>query len=148
MPLVEVHRRLLADGILQNGECEDSNDLSLVADAVFIKRNSQRDVVERLREQYDLKLATPNDGYLIAAAMLCEGAISSVVTLNFDLAISNALSELGAGLIVGVIDCPDELPRQKNINVYYLHRNVNAVDPESWVLRTPAHREVEAAGNR
>lgn len=138
---VEVHRRLLADGILQNGDCEDSNDLSLVADAVFAKRNSQRDVVERLREQYDLKLATPNDGYLIAAAMLCEGAISSVVTLNFDLAISNALSELGAGLIVGVIECPDDLPRQKNINVYYLHRNVNAVDPESWVLRTPALRE-------
>lgn len=133
---VEVHKRLLADGVLQNGDCTDPTDLSVVADAVFAKKNSQRDVVERLRDQYDLKLATPNDGYLIAAAMLCEGAISSVVTLNFDLALSNALSELGAGYIVGVIECPEDLPRQKTINVYYLHRNVNAADPESWVLRT------------
>jgi hypothetical protein len=133
----EVHRRLLADGVLQTGDCTDPSDLSLVADAVFAKMNSQRDVVERLRDQHDLKLATPNDGYLIAAAMLCERAISSVVTLNFDLAISNALSELGAGHIVEVIECPEDLPRQKTINVYYLHRNVNAADPESWVLRTP-----------
>lgn len=135
---LEVHRRLVADGVLQNGACTDPTDLSLVADAVFAKKKSQRDVVERLREQYDLKLAKANDGYLVAAAMLCEGVISSVVTLNFDLALSNALSELGAGHLVGVIECPEDLPRQKNINVYYLHRNVNAVDPESWVLRTTA----------
>ena len=134
---VEVHRRLLADGVLQTGDCTDPTDLSLVADAVFAKKNLQRDVVERLCEQYDLKLASPNDGYLIAAAMLCEGAISSVVTLNFDLALSNALSELGAGYIVGVIECPEHLPRQKTMNIYYLHRNANA-DPELWVLRTAA----------
>jgi len=135
----EVHRRLVADGILQIGDCTDPTDLSLVADAVFEKRNSQRDVVERLRDQYDLKLATPNDGYLIAAAMLCENAISSVVTLNFDLALSNALSELGARHI-GVIECPEGLPNQKTINIYYLHRNVNA-EPELWVLRTATLRE-------
>ena len=68
----EIHRRLVADGVLQNGQCKDPADLSLVSDAVFLKRNSQRDVVERLREQYDLKLAPPNRGYCIAAAMLCE----------------------------------------------------------------------------
>lgn len=135
---VEVHRRLLDDGVLQNGDCTDPTDLSVVADAVFAKENSQRKVVERLCDQYDLKLATPNEGYLIAAAMLCEGAISSVVTLNFDLALSNALSELGAGHIVGVIECPEDLPRQKTINVYYLHRNVNTADSELWVLRTAA----------
>lgn len=133
---VEVHRRLVANGVLQNGDCTDPTDLSLVADAVFAKKKSQRDVVELLREQYDLKLAPPNEGYRVAAAMLCEGAVSSVVTLNFDLALSNALSELGAGQVVGVIECPEDLPTQKNINVYYLHRNVNAADPESWVLRT------------
>jgi hypothetical protein len=116
----------------------DPGDLSLVADAVFTKTNSQRDVVERLCEQYDLKLATPNEGYLIAAAMLCEGVISSMVTLNFDLAISNALSQLGVGHMIGVIECPKDLPKQKNINVYYLHQNVNAADPEGWVLRTAA----------
>jgi hypothetical protein len=134
----EIHRRLLADGVLKNGDCTDPTDLSLVADAVFDKRNSQRDVVERLCERYDLKHASPNDGYLIAAAMLCEGVVSSVVTLNFDLALSNALSELGAGDIVGVIECPEHLARQKAINVYYLHRNVNEKDHELWVLRTAA----------
>jgi hypothetical protein len=93
-------------------------------------------VVERLcDEHYNLKLATANDGYLIAAALLCEGAISSVVTLNFDLALTHALSVLGADHI-GVIESPDDLPKQKAINVYYLHRNVNAADRESWVLRT------------
>lgn len=132
----EVHRRLVADGVLQAGDCADPEDLSVVADAVFTKKNSQRDVVERLLGQYDLKLAPANRGYLLAAAMLCERAIASVVTLNFDLALSSALSELGAGRIVGVIECPDDLPRQKSVNVYYLHRNANAQDPESWVLRT------------
>ena len=135
---VEVHRRLVANGVLQNGDCTDPTDLSLVADAVFEKKQSQRDVVELLRDQYDLKLAPPNDGYRIAAAMLCEGTVSSMLTLNFDLALSNALSELGAGHTVEVIECPEDLPRQKTINVYYLHRNVNALDPESWVLRTSA----------
>jgi hypothetical protein len=134
----EIYRRLVADGVLVDGDCEDPADLSLVSDAVFRKRDSQRDVVDRLREQYDLKLAPPNLGYSIAAAMLCEGILSSVVTLNFDLALSNALSELGAGRIVGVIERPEDLPYQKNINVYYLHRNVNAADPDLWILRTAA----------
>jgi hypothetical protein len=60
-----------------------------------------------------------------------------VVTLNYDLALSTALSELGADKI-GVVEGPDDLPHQKTINVYYLHRNANAADPESWVLRTSA----------
>jgi hypothetical protein len=134
----EIHRRLVADGILQNGECANPEDLSAVADAVFSKRNSQRDVVERLRDQYGLKLATPNDGYWIAAALLCERVISSVVTLNYDLALSTALSELGGDKVVGVVECPEDLAHQKTINLYYLHRNANAVDPELWVLRTAA----------
>src|SRR5437763_565791 len=71
----EVHRHLVDDGVLQNGDCADPADLSLVADVVFAKTGSQRHVVERLGALYDLKLATPNHGYLNAAAMLCEGAI-------------------------------------------------------------------------
>ncbi len=134
----EIHRQLIADGVLQNGDCKDPEDLSAVADAVFSRRNSQRDVVERLRDRYGLKLATPNDGYWIAAALLCEGVISSVVTLNYDLALSTALSELGAGAIVGVVERPEDLTQQKAINLYYLHRNANAADPELWVLRTDA----------
>ena len=134
----EIHRCLVADGILRDGDCANPADLSAVADAVFIKRKSQRDVVERLRDQYELKLATPNDGYWIAAALLFEGVISSVVTLNYDLALSIALSELGAGKIVGVVERPEDLVHQKTINLYYLHRNANSADPELWVLRTAA----------
>lgn len=136
----EIHRLLVADGVLQHGDCPNPADLSVLADAVFSKTNSQRDVVDRLRERYDLKLATPNHGYSIAAALLCEGAIASVVTLNFDLALTTALSELGAGKIVGVVERPEDLLFQKAINLYYLHRNVNAADPESWVLRTATLR--------
>jgi hypothetical protein len=134
----EIHRLLILDGILQKGDCADPDDLSALADAVFSRRNSQRDVVERLRDHYGLKLATPNNGYLIVAALLCEGVISSVVTLNYDLALSTALSELGAGKIVGVVERPEDLAHQKTINLYYLHRNANAADPESWILRTAA----------
>lgn len=133
----EVHRLLVADGVLQNGECANPADLSIVADAVFAKTSLQRPVVERLRAQYDLKLATANDGYRIAAAMLCEGVITSVVTLNFDLALTHALSDIGASQIVGVIERPEDLSVQRAVNVFYLHRNVNA-DPELWVLRTAA----------
>jgi hypothetical protein len=56
---MEVYRRLLADGVLQVGECLDPNDLSVVADSVFAKKGSQQDIVERLCEQCDFKLATP-----------------------------------------------------------------------------------------
>jgi hypothetical protein len=135
---IEIHRRLIEDGVLENGDCANPEDLSALADAVFRKQKSQQEVVERLRERYGFKLATPNQGYWIAAALLCEGAISSVVTLNYDLALSTALSALGADKIVGVIERPEDLAHQKAINLYYLHRNANAADPELWVLRTPA----------
>lgn len=138
---LEIHRLLVADGILKEKECEKPEDLSAVSEAVFKRYGSQRAVVERLRDSYDMKLAAPNDGYLIAAALLCEGAISSIVTLNYDLALSNALSALGAPKSIEIIERPEDLTRQKNTNVYYLHRNVNAEDPETWVLRTKALEE-------
>ena len=133
---LEVHRQLVDDGVVQNGDCPNPEDLSAVADTVFAKTGRQRDVVERLLDVYNLKLATANDGYRIAAAMLCEGAVASLVTLNFDLAMSSALSEIGAGPTVAVIECPADLSKQKAVNVYYLHRNANAADPEDWVLRS------------
>jgi hypothetical protein len=132
----EINRLLVQDGVLVDGDCADPDDLSLVTDAVFAKTHSQEDVVRRFLDRYDLKLATPNHGYRIAAALLYEGAISSVVTLNFDLALSTALGELGAGATVGVVEGPQDLPHQRTVNVYYLHRNANAADPELWVLRT------------
>lgn len=136
----EIHRQLVNDGILQNGDCTEPTDLSALADAVFDRRGSQRDVVERILTTYNLKLATANDGYRLAAALLLEGAIASVVTLNFDLALSDALADLGAGGVVGIIESPEDLPQQRVFNVYYLHRNAYS-DPDLWVLRTAALRD-------
>ena len=134
----ELHRILVAVGVLIEGDCPDPSDLSQLADAVFAKTNSQRDLVERFLDRYNLKLAKANDGYLIAAAMLSERVISSIVTLNFDLALTDGLVTLEVGQDVAVIERPADLPRQGVVNVYYLHRNANAENPEDWVLRTSA----------
>jgi hypothetical protein len=134
----ECHNRLVANGVLAPGDCATPGDLSAVADAVFNKTGQQRLLVEQLSQHYNLQSATPNDGHMLAAALLGEGAISSVLTLNFDLALSTAISMLGVGDTVGIIDGPNDLPNQKAFNVYYLHRNVDAPDPETWILRTAA----------
>lgn len=134
---LEVHRCLVDDRVLNEGDCTTPEDLSRVADAVWAKTSSQSEMVKRLRQRYVLKLAPPNKGYRIAAALLCEGAVTSVITLNFDLALSNAIPELCVGDQVGVIESPAEQADQKNKNIYYLHGSVNA-EPDSWVLRTVA----------
>ncbi len=86
---IDVHRRLLLDGVLEENECQQPDDLSLVASAVWERHGSQAAVVERLPRS-GFRTARPNEGYLIAAALLREGAVSAVLTLNFDLA--NGLS--------------------------------------------------------
>lgn len=108
-----------------------------MADAVWSKTGRQSALVEELRARFTFKTATPNRGHLLTAALLGEGAIASVVTLNFDLALSTAIAQLGVA-DVGVIEGPEDLSRQLATNLYYLHRNVNAADPEKWVLRTAA----------
>jgi hypothetical protein len=134
----ECHDRLVANGVLAVGDCTLPSNLSCLADAVVAKTGKQRLLVEQLSQHYELKTASPNDGHLLTAALLREGAIASVVTLNFDLALSTAIGQLGVGDVVGVIDGPDDLPNKKTFNLYYLHRNANAADPETWVLRTAA----------
>jgi hypothetical protein len=134
----ELHRLLILDGVLANGDVQDPNDLSAVADAVFAKTGSQRDVVERFLSTYNLKRAKANEGYLLVAAMLAEQVIVSVVTLNFDLALIDALVSLGIGQDVAAIEKPADLVQQSLVNIYYLHRNANADDPNHWVLRTAA----------
>jgi hypothetical protein len=135
-----IHAQLLADNVLHEGDCKSPDDLSLVADAVFEKTQKQRDVVERLADTYGLKLASSNYGYKCAAALLAEGVIASIVTLNFDLALTHALAELGV-TNVGVVESPSDMGKQKAVNVYYLHRNANATDPEAWILRSGSIHE-------
>lgn len=135
----EVLRKLVLDGILADGDCDNPQDLSLVASAVWSRHGTQAAVVERL-PRAEFRTARPNEGYLIAAALLREGAVSCVLTLNFDLAMSSALTELtasGVEVIVG----PQHLPYLGSSTVIYLHRNVDEDDPDRWILRREALEE-------
>jgi len=132
----EVHRRLLADGVLTSGACQHPQDLSAVADAVFAVTGHQADVVLRLpRERF--VTAKPNQGHRFSAALLRERAISSVLTLNFDLAFSNALTTVGAAEDVAQVRGPEDQAQLGAHNLVYLHRTANH-DPELWILRSEA----------
>ncbi len=128
---IEAHRRLVADGIMDEGTCQDPSDLSSLADSVLSQNGDQLALVERMPLRR-FKLAQPNQGHLIAAAMMAEHAIKSIVTLNFDLALSNALAQLGVKE-VAVLSGPHEHTRMGVVNLVYLHRNVDA-DPNDWIL--------------
>jgi hypothetical protein len=130
----DAYRKLTLDGVLADGDCSDPDDLSVLAETVFEKCGRQSELVERLpHEQF--RRARANSGYLTAAALLRENVISSILTLNFDLAMEDALTQLGA-LSVHQIARPEDMPHFVAHNVIYLHRNVNELNPEKWVLRT------------
>lgn len=86
-------------------------------------------------KDYGLKTASSNEGRKLTAAPLREGAIGSVPTLNFDLALSTAIADLGDGGVIGIIDRPEDLRQPNRFNLYYLHRNANEADLDLWVLR-------------
>ncbi len=103
---LEAHERLLVDGVLNPGECANPADLSCVADAVFAKTGEQTPLVQRMHPQA-FRSPEPNEGYLLAAALLREQAVVCLMTLNFDYAIAVALSQLGAKDSVAVIHGPE-----------------------------------------
>jgi len=133
---VEVHDALVADGVLSIGECADPEDLSELAEVVHEKTGSQREVVRRLPISA-FRLARANRGYLLAAALMLEGSVSCIATLNYDLALTDALRQLGAE-DVGVVAGPTDLGTFGNKAVIYLHRNVDEGDLERWILRREA----------
>jgi hypothetical protein len=132
----QIHERLIIDGVLEGDECADPTDLSAVASAVYAKRHSQAEVVARLPTNR-FRNAKANDGYLAAAALMREGAVSAILSLNFDLAMTHALTELSANE-VAVIASPLATGALGSFVVVYLHRNVNEPDPEAWILRVEA----------
>jgi len=135
----DAHERLVADGVLNSGECPDPDDLSVLADTVFAKKAVQKPLVERMPIGR-FKSAIPNQGCLLAAALLREGAVHSVITLNFDRGMQKALSDLGSIEDVAIILGPQEHDRLSATNLIYLHRSVDA-DPEEWILRTVSLEE-------
>lgn len=133
----EAHRKLVADGVLADDECSDPYDLSALADVVYNKASgSQKELTSRLPKD-DWRSARPNRGHLLAAALLTEGALRHVVTLNYDLAFQNAFSVLGNTAAVSFIHGPDDHARIGAHSVVYLHRSVDQ-DEETWVLRKSA----------
>lgn len=132
----EVHDALVADEVLEPGECADPEDLSLLAEVVHRKTGRQGHVVERFPHTA-FHLAKANRGYLLAAALMEEGAISCIVTLNYDLAMTDALRQLDADGI-GIIRGPSALGEFGTKAVIYLHRNVEEQDFERWILRPEA----------
>jgi hypothetical protein len=130
------HAQLVLDHVIQDGGCSTPSDLSALASAVYSATGSQVDLVRRLPRN-DFRMARPNSGYLIAAALLREGVINAVLTLNFDLAMTAALSELGAAE-VAVVEGPTGISDLGQATLIYLHRNANENDLESWILRTEA----------
>lgn len=132
----EASRRLVADGVLEEDALESVDDLSAVADVVFHSTGSQQELVDRMpRERF--VGAQPNDGHLIAAALLRERAILSVLTLNFDLAFTTALVRVGAATDVAQIRGPEDQARLSAHSLVYLHRTANHPADE-WILRSEA----------
>lgn len=141
---IDAHRQLVLEGLLDEGECSAPDDLSVLASAVWQKHGRQSPVVERLPRQ-DFLMAQPNEGYLVAAALLRERSIGAILTLNFDLAMSAALGVVGAREVT-IVAGPSNTGELGAATVIYLHRNVNETDPEKWILRVEALAE-EWQGN-
>lgn len=133
---VEAHTALVRDGVLAEGDCENPADLSLLASAVAAKVGGQAELVSRL-PLTQFRQAVSNSGYRVAAALLREGAVSSVMTLNFDLAMSDALHWAQASE-VSEIPGPGAMRHLGARSVIYLHRNVEELDYERWILRIEA----------
>jgi len=130
----QVHAQLVVEHVLDSGDCANPNDLSAVTSAVWSKVESQEPVVTRL-PRGAFRDAQANDGYLTAAALLREGSVSAVLTLNFDLAMSDALGQLSANDEVAVIASPAAVGDLGSRVLVYLHRNANEDNFDEWTLR-------------
>lgn len=120
----EAHRKLLTEEVLSAGDVADPDDLAELARAVGNANLVARLPVDRFRT------AQANEGYLVLAALLRERAVAGVLTLNYDLAIQDAIVQLG-GADISVLEGPDDVLRM--VNVVYLHRSARR-PAEEWIL--------------
>ena len=130
------YRLLVENQVLRQGDVDDPQNLSAVADAVFEETDHQRHLVD-LFPPGRFRDAEPNAGYCIAAALLLEGAVSNVMTLNFDLAASAALTQLSARGSIPTIRGPDDHHLMGAQNLIYLHRDIN-YPADDLILRSAA----------
>ena len=136
----KIYAKLIDDELMPADSCEDPTDLSAVAKAVKDVTGSQAALVEAFPRN-EFRSAQPNAGRLNAAALLLEGAISDIMGLNFDLALSTAIARLGGGSHVTIISGPESYQDLGRSNLIYLHRNVECDDFDEWIITTEALQE-------
>ena len=131
---IDAHQRLVDDGLLSAGDVAHDWDLAELADVVWDKFGSQRELTDRL-PQHDWRMAKPNLGHHEAAALLAEGAVRSVLTINYDLAQQHALVEIDdRSTMTTVVRGPEDTSSLSARTLVYLHRSCDA-DCEEWILR-------------
>lgn len=130
----QAYDQLVADGVIKAEDCPDPTDLALLADAVWRAKDSQRELVMRLGPER-LSSAQPNDGYKLSVALMLEGVVRTIITLNYDLALTHALAAVGASDRISTIKEPKEWSRGKGRLVIYLHGNVEG-EWDRLVFRT------------
>ncbi len=131
----KAHRELLRDEVLEEGDCPEPSDLSVLADTVYQKNEGKQEELVKRLPILEFRTVTPNKGCLLAAALLREKALKAVLTLNFDLGMVSALSVVGMDNDVAVLMGPEDHDRMGTPSLVYLHRSVEA-EYEAWVLRT------------
>ena len=134
---LRAHEHLVDNEVIPPDACDQPDDLSALADTVVAETGNQRALVSIL-PRADFRSAEPNKGYLCAAALLREGALADVITLNFDLALSNAVTSVGGRVDITIIPGPEGHADLGRSNVIYLHRNVECANFDDWILTRKA----------
>ena len=98
------------------------------------KAETQRELVFQFPPD-EFRAAQPNNGYLIMGALLLEGALADVMTLNFDRAASTALANLGARADVSTLRGPTDHRLLGQRNLIYVHGDIDR-DPDEMILRS------------
>ena len=98
-------------------------DLAELADAVIAATGSQDQLVAELPIQR-MRLATPNRGHELAAALQADGFVRSILSLNYDTAMEAAIAHLGSA-DVHVIERKEDLPPTRTKLLIYLHGSAN-----------------------
>ncbi|WP_105185125.1 hypothetical protein [Micropruina glycogenica] len=131
---MDAHHRLVNDGLLSPGDVVNDWDLAELADVVWNKFGSQKELTDRL-PRHDWRMAEPNRGHHEAAALLAEGAVRSVLTINYDLAQEHALVDVnGRSTMTTVVRGPEDTDSLSGRTLVYLHRSCDA-DSKDWILR-------------
>jgi hypothetical protein len=117
----EAHAALTRRGIIATQA--NPEDLSELADSVVAATGNQDVLVAELPIQ-KMRLASPNSGHKVAAALQADGFVKSILTLNYDTAMATAISALGIGG-VHVVERAADLPARGAKSLIYLHGSAN-----------------------